>query len=156
MTMLTETLRTSGSGRCYHGGRVLKYDVTFERDPDVDYEFTIALEDGRKLTLSDAYDELGFVYLAADSGEEMFSIVVPLSDEEPDPVGIPDEASVKASAFDAMRPLYETVQQNKADPADIELCRQIFSSPEAMLRTIQREGGLAEARAAILRDMFRI
>jgi len=86
----------------------------------------------------------------------MFSIVVPLSDDEPNPVGIPDEANVKASAFDAMRPLFEAVQQNKVDPDDIELCRQIFSSPEAMLRTIQREGGLDAARTVILRDMFRI
>ena len=153
---LVTKLRQSGSGRVFYEDRVHEYTV----DPSPvwisNYEFAITLGDGREIILSDAYETMGFVYRAPDSGTQMTNVLVPLNDEEPDPVGIPDRHTMVFALFDAMMPVFKSVQRGDTDPDDLDMARQVFSSPEAMLRTIQREGGLKKAQEAILRDVFGI
>ena len=151
---LVAKLRQSHRGRVFYKGGVHTYVTDASPLWIGNYEFAILLDDGREVILSDAYETMGFVYRAPDSGSQMTNILVPLEDGEPDPVGIPDEKQLGQGCLQALEPLYQSIQRGDTDPDDLDFCRQIFSSPEAMLRTIQKEGSLAGAHAAILRDVF--
>ena len=153
---LIAKLRQSPRGRVFYKGKVHAYITDASLLWVGNYEFAILLDNGREVILSDAYKTMGFVYRAPDSGSQMTNILVPLEDGEPDPVGIPDEAQLSQVCLQALEPLYQSVQRGDTDPDDLDFCRQLFSSPEAMLRTIQKEGSLAGAQAVILRNVFRI
>lgn len=154
---LVTKLRNSGTGRVFYEGKVHSYTVDDSPVWEGHYEFALNLDDGRQVVLSDAYENMGFVYRAPDSGNKMTNILVPLEDGEPDPVGIPDKKQLMSQRFlYATKPLYLSIQRGDTDPSELIFCRQIFASPEALLRTIQKEGDLDKAREAILRDVFQI
>ena len=155
MNPLVKSLVSTPAGRVFFEDRVFSY--TWEQAAWLsDYEVLICLDDGRKIQISDSDEKLGIVYLASDSGSELSNIMVPLKEGEPDPKGIPDEASTKKNVFTALQPIFESVNNDITDPDDLDFCRQIFNSPAAQLRAIQKEGSLLAARKAILRDIFQI
>lgn len=155
MGEIKSPLPASGRGRIFHDGAV--HEATWNHAAWLsDYEVLVTLADGRSLPVSDADERMGYIYLAPDSGTQMTNIMVLLAEGEADPVAIPDKQTVAGTAFPAMQPVYESVSAGNTDPDDLDFCRQIFTSPEAMLRTIQREGSLDAARRAILRDVFRL
>ena len=153
---LVAKLRQSEAGRVFYNGQVHRYTLSKSPEWAEGYEFALILDDGSEVIVSDAYETMGFVYRAPDSGDQMTNMLVPLDDGEPDPVGIPDEKDLSQTCFPALQPIFESVQQGNTDPDDLNFCRQLFSSPEALLRTIQKEGDIDKARTAILRDFFRI
>ncbi len=154
MKDLINKVRSAKSGRMFHGGKVKPFTV-HEVNHAADYEFEVEMV-GVRYIVSDAYDNLGFVYRAPDSGTIMTNMMVPLDDGEPDPTCIQDPATLQSQAFDAMKPVFESVTAGNTDPDDLDFCRQLFNSQEAMLRTIQKEGSLEKAHKAIIRDVFRI
>lgn len=148
-------LPSTGKGRIYYDGAV--HDATWTRSRSLaDYEVMVTLDDGRQFPVSDNDPRMGFVYRAPDSGSEMSDILVLLEDGEADPVGIPDRASLTASAFQAMAPVYASVVAQRTDPDDLDYARQLFTSPEAMLRTIQKTGSVDAARTSILKEFFNL
>lgn len=130
--------------------------ATWSTRPQVEYEQEIVFEDGATAIVSDREDRMGFVYRAPDSGSTMTDIMVLLEDEEPDPVGIPDARTMAVGGIAAMMPLHRKVALGEIDPDDLDYCRQLFSSPEAMTRTIQRTGSVQAAYDHVLREIFRI
>lgn len=155
MTALIDAMRTAGRGFLLHEGRVHSYVV--ERPAwIVDYEMLLRLDDGREIIVSDSYEQLGFVYREPDSGSEMRNIVVPLADGEMPPPGLPDASSARNGVFTALGPIYASVAARRTDPDDLDFARQIFSSPEAMMRSIERHGSMDAARISIMREVLRI
>jgi hypothetical protein len=155
MTALIDAMRTAGRGFVLHEGQVHSYVV---EQPGwlVDYEMVLRLDDGREVIVSDSYDDLGFVYRAPDSGREMTNIVVPLAEGETPPPGLPDASSARNGAFTALAPIFASVSACRTDADDLDFARQLFSSPEAMMRSIERHGSVDAARIGIMRDVLRI
>ena len=150
-----DALPTDGASRIFHDGEVV--EAAWSRPRWVTpYERLLTLADGRTLVVSDTDERLGFVYRGPDSGTRMTSIVVILGDDETVPDGVPDAQTAIRTSYDAMRPLYESVAAGETDPDDLDFCRQIFSSPAAMLRTISRTGSLEAARRTILFELFQV
>ena len=117
-------LNPSGRGRFFYNGQVLH--ATWAKSGHLaDYEWLVTFANGETAVISDSYEELGFVYLAPDSGDQMQFIMVPLNDNEPDPVNIPTQAQISAAAFAAMKPIMDSVAAGETDPADLNFCRQL-------------------------------
>lgn len=155
MANLRSKMPANGQGRVYFNGAV--HNATWSYPSWLSsYEVLVVLDNGRELQISDENEQLGYAYREPDSGMEMTNIMVILEPGEPDPVGIPTQAEVTQKAFDAMRPVFESVARQETDPDDLDYCRQLFNSQAALLRTIQRTGSLAGAHAAILKDVFRL
>jgi hypothetical protein len=144
-----------GAGRVFADGRC--HDVAWEKIRSLpDHEVLVTFPDGRRMPVGEPEKRLGFVYREPDSGSTMTGMMVFLDPGEADPVGVPTDAELTATAFGAMGPIFASVAAQETDPDDIDFCRQIFCSSAAMLRTIQAEGSVEAARTAILRDVFRI
>ncbi len=155
MTASEGALPASGNHRILHDGVVRDSAWSVERWL-MPYERLVTLDDGTTFPVSDADDRLGFVYRAPDSGSRMSSMIVLLDDGEEVPADLPDQQTAIRTSYDAMRPLYESVAAGETDPDDLDYCRQIFSSPAAMMRTIARTGSMEAARRAILAELFQI
>jgi hypothetical protein len=148
-------LPSTGKGRIYYDGAV--HDATWTHSRSLaDYEVLVTLDDGREFPVSDNDPRMGFIYMAPDSGSEMNNILVLLEDGEADPVGIPDRASLTASAYQAMAPVYASIAARRTDPDDLDYARQLFTSPEALLRMIQKTGSVDAARTRILNEVFNL
>jgi hypothetical protein len=91
---LITKLKQNKNGRVLYEGEVYEYKVCDALPWISDYEFAIILEDGTEVILSDAYENMGFVCRAPDSGTQMTNIFVP----EADPVDIPDREDLKTNA----------------------------------------------------------
>jgi len=154
MTSLIDNVRERKTGQMFHDGKVKSFTV-HEPNHASDYEFEVEM-DGQHFIVSDSDERFGYIYRAPDSGYELTNIMVPLEDGENAPSGIPDAKTIQAKAFAALQPVFESVTQGNTDPTDLDFCRQLFNSQEAMLRTIQKEGTLNNAHKAILRDVFYI
>lgn len=152
--VLHPPLPGTGSGRIMMNGLIR--NAVWSTRTQIAYEQEIVFEDGRSAIVSDREERLGFVYRAPDSGSTMTNIMVLLDDDEPDPVGIPDANEMRTASIAAVMPLYGRVAAGEIDSDDLDFCRQLFSSPEAMTRTIQRTGSLEAAYAHVLREIFGI
>lgn len=150
-----EVPTTSGGGRVFMDGRC--FDATWTKSRSLaDYEILVTLSDGRDSPISDTDDRFGFVYRAPDSGSQMSFCMVILQPGEPDPVDMPTDAELAATAFNDMGPLLASVASQRTDPDDIDFCRQVFSCSAAMLRPIQKHGSVQAARADILKTVFNL
>lgn len=155
MPNLRSKMPEGRQGRVYFEGAV--HNATWSCPAWLsDYEVMVILENGRQLQVSDENEDLGFIFREPDQGLEMTNIMVLLGPDEAEPVGIPDQSEIAKKAFEAMRPIFESVARQETHHDDLDYCRQLFTNQAALLRTIQKTGSLASAHAAILRDVFRL
>ena len=105
----------------------------------------VVFENGRRLTIDDYNEHWGHVCQAPDDEFELINAMAPLSDHEPDPVGVPDDAELRriASAFDGVLMARMNPRDLSAD--EVGFYRLSIANSAVMMRRILRLGDVEAA-----------
>lgn len=146
-----------GKGRIFYQGGV--YNATWNRSSQISYRLVFEIDDNGfydRFTITDKDERLGILYAADDSNYTLHNCLVILGDDEPDPTNIPTKDDLKINLMTSMLPIVRSFSEGNTCAEDMQFCREIFSTPEAMLRTIQKKGSLEDAQKHILEEIFLI
>lgn len=142
----------NGSGRIWRGGQVLQ--VTWACDPN-DYHTEVTLPGGETITVTDYEDRWDYCYRPSDDGSIFYETFVLLDPNEPDPGIVLDEDELRKTAVPAMTPLVQAMMDDQLHSDDLGFARILFTTPECLLRLVQKTGCIEGARAAIIKDFLR-
>lgn len=135
-------LTPTGSGRMFMNGRVhaVAWETTRAEGK------VVVFPNGRRLRVDDYNEHWGHVSLTPNDGFEVINAMTPLTSDEPDPVGIPDDAELTriASEFDGT--LIGRMNPTDLSAFEVDFFRKSISNSAIMMRRIQKIG---DARAAI-------
>ncbi len=146
----------TGTGRVFYEGA--HHDVTWtsDSDPRCGYMKEVTFPNGDEIMVTDYDDRLDFNFDMSDSGDEYYNVMVLLKPGEPDFTIIPTEAELRSDLFDAMKPFMEAVFNDVIHADDLPFCKNLFTIPACIIRTVQKTGSVDLARKWILKRVFEI
>ncbi len=135
-------LHPTGSGRVFMNGRT--HRVTWETTRSEGR--VVVFEDGRRLTVDDDNTHWGHIYQVPDDEFEVINAMTPLAEDEPDPVGIPNDVELARIASEFEPILIARTNPRDLNASDADFYRKSLANSAIMMRRIQKFG---DARAAI-------
>lgn len=136
-------LSPTGSGRVFRNGRT--HAVTWETTRAEGK--VVVFADGRRLSVDDYSEHWGHVSQTPNDEFELIHAMTPLGADEPDPVGMPDDAEIAriASSFDGA--LWKRLSPRDLSSGEVSFYRLSIANSAVMMRRIQHFGGVEAAIA---------
>ena len=105
----------------------------------------VVFGNGRRLSIDDYNEHWGHVSQAPDGEFELINAMAPLSDDEPDPVGVPNDAEMRriASAFGGV--LMERMNPRDLGADEVGFYRLSIADSAVMMRRILAFGDVEAA-----------
>jgi hypothetical protein len=142
-------LSTEGRGRVFMNGRT--HSVTWETTRSEGR--VVVFADGRRLAVDDYNEHWGHVSLAPDGEFELIHAMAPIDEDEPDPVGVPNDRELERLAASFDRLLMSRMNPSDLSSSEVGFYRASIADSAVMMRRILRFGDVEAAiRDAVTDD----
>lgn len=136
-------LSASGSGRVFRNGRT--HAVTWETTRSEGK--VVVFADGRRLAVDDYNEHWGHVSLTPNDEFELIHAMTPLADDEPDPVGVPNDEGMTRIASSFGGALWARMSPRDLSASEVGFYRLSIANAAVMMRRILHFGGVEAAIA---------
>lgn len=136
-------LSPSGSGRVFRNGRT--HAVTWETTRAEGK--VVVFADGRRLSVDDYSEHWGYMSLTPNDEFELIHAMAPLADDEPDPLGVPDDAELTRIASSFSGALWTRMSPRDLSASEVGSYRLSIANSAVMMRRILHFGDVEAAIA---------